>query len=62
MSVTRVLGTAIESPPDRDCRPISLGAFLRTENHKLLERVSELQRDTAALRSALQNARALRSN
>lgn len=64
MSITRVLDIATAEPalPERDCRPISLLGFLKVENDKLLEKVAELQRDTAALRSALQSAPALQSN
>jgi hypothetical protein len=58
MSVTRLLNTAESMLPERDCHPTSLLAFLKTENQKLLAQVAELQRDTAALRRALQSTRA----
>ena len=38
------------------CRPISLLAFLQAENRRLQSTVAELQRDTMALREAMQNA------
>jgi hypothetical protein len=38
-----------------DCRPISLLAFLQAENRRLQDTVSQLERDTMALREALQN-------
>ena len=37
------------------CRPISLLAFLQAENRRLQNMVAELERDTMALREALQN-------
>ena len=37
------------------CRPISLLAFLQAENQRLQNTVAQLQRDTMALREALQN-------
>jgi hypothetical protein len=37
------------------CRPISLLAFLQAENRRLQNAVAQLQRDTMALREALQN-------
>ena len=37
------------------CRPISLLAFLQAENRRLQNTVAQLQRDTMALREALQN-------
>jgi hypothetical protein len=36
-------------------RPISLLAFLQAENRRLQNMVAQLQRDTVALREALQN-------
>lgn len=36
-------------------RPISLLAFLQAENHRLLDMVAQLERDTMALREALKN-------
>jgi hypothetical protein len=38
-----------------NCRPISLLAFLQAENQRLQNTVAQLQRDTMALREALQN-------
>jgi hypothetical protein len=37
------------------CRPISLLAFLQAENRRLQNTVAQLQKDTTALREALQN-------
>jgi hypothetical protein len=37
------------------CRPISLLAFLQAENRRLQGMVAQLERDTMALREALQN-------
>jgi hypothetical protein len=37
------------------CRPISLLAFLQAENRRLQNMVAQLERDTMALREALQN-------
>jgi hypothetical protein len=37
------------------CRPISLLAFLQAENRRLQNMVAQLERDTIALREALQN-------
>jgi len=37
------------------CRPISLLAFLLAENRRLQNMVAELERDTTALREALQS-------
>lgn len=56
MSLTSALEMAKAEPvlPERDCRPISLLGVLTAENHKLLEQVARLQRETAALRAALQ--------
>ena len=62
MSTIRVLKTAnVESRLQDEscgrygCRPISLLAFLQAENRRLQNTVAELQRDTMALREALQN-------
>jgi hypothetical protein len=38
------------------CRPISLLAFLQAENCRLQNMVAQLERDTTALREALQNS------
>ena len=38
-----------------DCRPTSLLAFLQAENRRLENAVAQLQRDTKALREALQS-------
>jgi hypothetical protein len=37
------------------CRPINLLAFLKAENLRLQNMVAQLERDTIALRAALQN-------
>jgi hypothetical protein len=37
------------------CRPISLLAFLQTENRRLQKMAAQLERDTMALREALQS-------
>jgi hypothetical protein len=62
MSSICVLGTAnvksrSQEQSDRrsDSRIISLRAFLLAENRRLQNMVAELERDTAALREALQN-------
>jgi hypothetical protein len=62
MSSIRVLGTVnvksySQERSDRrsDSRIISLRAFLLAENRRLQNMVAELERDTAALREALQN-------
>jgi hypothetical protein len=62
MSTISVLKTANvessleEQPPRRSgCRPISLLAFLQAENLKLHNMVAQLERDTMALREALQS-------
>jgi cell shape-determining protein MreC len=62
MSSTRVLGTANvnsysqeRSERTSDSRTISLLAFLVAENRRLQNMVAELERDTTALREALQN-------
>jgi hypothetical protein len=45
-----------EQPHERSgSRPISLLAFLQAENRRLHNMVAELERDTTALREALQN-------
>jgi hypothetical protein len=63
MSTICVLKTAnVESSAQEQshgrsgCRPISLLAFLQAENRKLKNTVAQLQRDTMALREALQNS------
>lgn len=38
------------------CKPVSLLAFLQAENLRLQNQVVKLQRDTAALREALQKS------
>jgi len=62
MSSICVLGTAnvksySQERSDRrsDSRTISLLAFLLAENRRLQNMVAELERDTTALREALQN-------
>jgi hypothetical protein len=62
MSTISVLKTAnVESSLQEQshgrssCRPISLLAFLQAENRKLQDMVARLERDTMALREALQN-------
>jgi hypothetical protein len=61
MGTICVLRTAyVEPEPDRDrgrcgARPVSLLAFLQAENIKLQNAVAQLQRDTTALREALQD-------
>ena len=37
------------------CRPINLLAFLQAENRKLQSMAAQLERETTALREALQN-------
>ncbi len=37
----------------RDCQPISLLEYLKTDNLRLRQAVAELSRDTSALRQAL---------
>jgi hypothetical protein len=62
MSMICVLKTAnVESRSQEkgggrsDCRPTSLLAFLQAENRRLQKTVAQLQRDTMALREAVQN-------
>jgi hypothetical protein len=61
MGTVWVLKTANVAPlPERDrgrrgARPVSLLAFLQAENIKLQNAVAQLQRDTTALREALQD-------
>jgi hypothetical protein len=63
MGTISVLKTVnLESSPQshdrgtRECAPVSLLAFLQAENLKLRMKVAELQRDTTALRDALQHS------
>ena len=39
-----------------ECRPINLLAFLQAENRRLQNMMAQLERDTTALREALQNS------
>ena len=48
------LGLQGESHGRSSSRPISLLAFLQGENHRLQDMVAQLERDTMALREALQ--------
>jgi hypothetical protein len=45
-----------ESQGRPGCRPTSLLAFLQAENRRLQNMVAKLERDTMALREALQSA------
>jgi hypothetical protein len=63
MSTIRVLKTANAESRLQDqsrarsgCRPTSLLAFLQAENRRLQNTVAQLQRETMALREALQNS------
>jgi hypothetical protein len=63
MSSIRVLNISNVKSPLQDgshgsseCRPISLLAFLQTENRRLQNIVAQLERDTKALREALQSS------
>jgi len=58
MSTTCVLKPANVQSSLREpgCSLISLLGFLQAENRKLQDAVAQLQRDTTALREALQNS------
>jgi hypothetical protein len=56
LKTANVASSLQEQPPRRsDCRPVSLLAFLQAENRKLHDMVAQLERDTMALREALQS-------
>jgi hypothetical protein len=55
LTIPNVKSRTREQPHGRSgCRPINLLAFLQSENHRLRNMVAELERDTMALREALQ--------
>jgi hypothetical protein len=55
LKTANVASSLQEQPRRSGCRPISLLAFLQAENRKLHDMVAQLERDTTALREALQS-------
>ena len=58
----KIRGAAMKSPlheqshRSSECRPISLLAYLQTENRRLQNLLTQLEQDTKALREILQNS------